>query len=98
MRAVTVKHQGKKYDVEVDTSSTGEVFKYQLFSLTGVEPDRQKILIKGGQLKDDTIMSSLKPKPGQVFMMLGTPSAIASASIAAPTEKIRFVEDMSNGC
>ncbi|KAJ2528382.1 deubiquitinating enzyme, partial [Coemansia sp. RSA 1933] len=53
-----VKWQGKKYSVDVDTSASGEVFKMQLFSLTGVAPDRQRVLVKGGQLKDDTDMES----------------------------------------
>lgn len=92
--AVVIKHQGKKYDVEVDTSSTGEVLKYQLFSLTGVEPDRQKILVKGGQLKDDADMSKLGLKPGQVIMMMGTPGE-GGAQVVRPTEKIKFLEDMT---
>ncbi|KAK4102788.1 cysteine proteinase [Parathielavia hyrcaniae] len=91
---VVIKHQGKKYDVEVDTSSTGEVLKYQLFSLTGVEPDRQKILVKGGQLKDDAEMSKLGLKPGQTIMMMGTPGD-GGGAIVRPTEKIKFLEDMT---
>ncbi|KAK4452784.1 putative ubiquitin carboxyl-terminal hydrolase [Podospora aff. communis PSN243] len=91
---VVVKHQGKKYDVEVDTSSTGDVFKYQLYSLTGVEPDRQKILVKGGQLKDDTDMSKLGLKPGQVLMMMGTPGE-GGGAIVRPAEPVKFVEDMT---
>ncbi|KAI4738734.1 cysteine proteinase [Aureobasidium sp. EXF-12298] len=92
---VIVKHQGKKYDVELDPEATGETFKYQLYSLTNVEPERQKILIKGGQLKDDTALSSLKAKPGQQFMMMGTPSGDAASQVDRPTEKIRFLEDMT---
>ncbi|KAK4215828.1 hypothetical protein QBC37DRAFT_339274 [Rhypophila decipiens] len=91
---VVVKHQGKKYDVEVDESTTGEVFKYQLFSLTGVEPERQKILVKGGQLKDDTDMSKLGLKAGQTIMMMGTPGE-GGGAIVRPTEKVKFVEDMT---
>ncbi|SPQ19761.1 39c72e41-b560-4ce9-a086-9ed369656033 [Thermothielavioides terrestris] len=91
---VVIKHQGKKYDVEVDTSATGELLKYQLFSLTGVEPERQKILIKGGQLKDDTDLSKLGLKPGQVIMMMGTPGE-GGGQIVRPTEKIKFLEDMT---
>jgi ubiquitin carboxyl-terminal hydrolase 14 len=92
---VIVKHQGKKYEVEADPSSTGETFKYQLFSLTGVEPDRQKILVKGGQLKDDADMSKLGLKPNQVIMMMGTPSGDASNVIERPKEPIKFLEDMT---
>ncbi|OIW30628.1 cysteine proteinase [Coniochaeta ligniaria NRRL 30616] len=95
MGAITVgvKHKGKKYDVELEPSSTGEDFKLQLYSLTGVEPDRQKVLIKGGQLKDDAIISELGLKNGQQLMMLGTASE--DGTFARPTEKIKFVEDMT---
>ena len=91
---VILKHQGKKYEVEVDTSSTGEVFKYQVFSLTGVEPERQKILVKGGQLKDDADMGKLGLRPGQTIMVMGTPGGDGSG-LARPTEKTKFVEDMT---
>jgi len=93
---VIVKHQGKRYEVDLDPTSTGETFKYQLYSLTGVEPERQKILVKGGQLKDDTDLSSLKAKSGQTFMMMGTPYEAGGAStFERPKEKIVFVEDMT---
>jgi ubiquitin carboxyl-terminal hydrolase 14 len=91
---VIVKHQGKKYDVELDPSSNGETFKFQLYSLTGVEPERQKILVKGGQLKDDTDLSKLGAKPGQTFMMMGTPSGNGN-DLARPKEAVKFVEDMT---
>jgi ubiquitin carboxyl-terminal hydrolase 14 len=92
---VFVKHQGKKHEVELDPTSTGETFKFQLYSLTGVEPDRQKILVKGGQLKDDTELSKLGAKPGQTFMMMGTP-ADAGVALARPKEKMKFMEDMTD--
>jgi len=90
---VIVKHQGKKYDVELDPTSLGEVFKFQLYSLTGVEPDRQKILVEGGQLKDDTDLSKLGAKPGQTFMMMGTASG--AGDLQRPKEAVKFVEDMT---
>ncbi|KAL9125125.1 MAG: hypothetical protein Q9217_005624 [Psora testacea] len=93
---VFVKHQGKKYEVELDPSATGETFKFQLYSLTGVEPDRQKVLVKGGQLKDETDLSKLGAKPGQTFMMMGTPSTDGEVSeLLKPKEKIKFMEDMT---
>ncbi|OAL24298.1 hypothetical protein AYO22_05674 [Fonsecaea multimorphosa] len=91
---VVIKHQGKKYNVDLDPSANGEMLKLQLFSLTGVEPERQSVLIKGGKLKDDTDLSKLNAKPGQIFTMLGTASGESSAVIA-PSEKPKFVEDMS---
>lgn len=96
MCVVIVKHQGKRHEVELDPTSNGETFKYQLYSLTGVEPDRQKILVKGGQLKDETPLSSLNAKPGQTFMMMGTPSgAQGEATLGRPKDAIKFLEDMT---
>lgn len=41
-------------DIEVDTGEPPMVFKAQLFALTGVEPHRQKIMLKGATMKEDT--------------------------------------------
>ena len=90
-----MKHQGKRYEVELDPTSTGETFKYQLYSLTGVEPERQKILVKGGQLKDETDLATIGAKPGQTFMMMGTPAAGGSGALERPKEKMRFMEYMT---
>lgn len=92
--SVVVKHQSVKYDVEVDPNSTGAEFKEIIYSLTGVEPQRQKILVKGGQIRDDTDMGKLALKPNSVLMMIGTPSA-GGAELARPKEKIKFAEDMT---
>ncbi|KAF7544434.1 hypothetical protein G7Z17_g9956 [Cylindrodendrum hubeiense] len=91
--SVTVKHQGKKYNVDIDSSSTGEDFKLQMFSLTNVEPERQKILIKGGQLKDDADMTKLGLKAGQTIMMMGTPGG--GGDLVRPKDMVKFVEDMT---
>ncbi|KAJ5298194.1 Magnesium transporter NIPA [Penicillium atrosanguineum] len=93
---IIVKHAGKRHEVELDPTSNGETLKYQLFSLTGVEPDRQKVLVKGGQLKDETLLSSLNAKPGQTFMMMGTPSGgQGSADLGRPKDAVKFLEDMT---
>ncbi|KAL5366018.1 hypothetical protein BJX96DRAFT_180348 [Aspergillus floccosus] len=93
---IIVKHQGKRHEVELDPSSNGETLKLQLYSLTGVEPERQKVLVKGGQLKDDTPLSSLNAKPGQTFMMMGTPSGGQGAGdLGRPKEVVKFLEDMT---
>lgn len=42
----------EKFDaVELNTEEPPMVFKAQLFALTGVQPDRQKVMVKGGTLK-----------------------------------------------
>ncbi|KAJ2714901.1 deubiquitinating enzyme [Coemansia spiralis] len=92
MVTVQVKWQGKKYSVDVDPTQPGETFKVQLFSLTGVAPERQRVLVKGGQLKDDTDMAALGLKENQVLMMMGTADELPQA----PTQPVRFVEDMTD--
>ena len=52
----------------------------QLFSLTGVPPERQKILVKGGMLKDESDWSKLKVKDGQRLMMMGTAGPLPPSS------------------
>ena len=50
--AVNIKWGKNKYsDVEMDVSQPPYVFKLQMFSLTGVSPDKQKIMIKGKVLE-----------------------------------------------
>lgn len=42
----------EKFDgVELNTDEPPMVFKAQLFALTGVQPARQKVMVKGGTLK-----------------------------------------------
>ncbi|KAJ3012033.1 Ubiquitin carboxyl-terminal hydrolase 14 [Thoreauomyces humboldtii] len=90
---VTVKWGREKLEnVEVDTSQPGIVFKTQLFTLTGVSPERQKVMVKGGTLKDDADMSKLGFKEGQSIMMMGTAGELPKA----PQSQMVFVEDMSD--
>lgn len=50
--AVNVKWGKEKFDgVELNTDEPPMVFKAQLFALTGVQPARQKVMVKGGTLK-----------------------------------------------
>jgi hypothetical protein len=41
---VSVKHNGKKYDLELHPSEPASDFKAAIYSVTGVEPDKQKVL------------------------------------------------------
>lgn len=50
---VRVKWGKESYQVEVNTDEPPEIFKGQLFTLTGVLPERQKVMVKGVTLKDD---------------------------------------------
>eukprot|EP00303_Exanthemachrysis_gayraliae_P005528 CAMPEP_0206000286 /NCGR_PEP_ID=MMETSP1464-20131121/1372_1 /ASSEMBLY_ACC=CAM_ASM_001124 /TAXON_ID=119497 /ORGANISM="Exanthemachrysis gayraliae, Strain RCC1523" /LENGTH=365 /DNA_ID=CAMNT_0053373539 /DNA_START=27 /DNA_END=1121 /DNA_ORIENTATION=- len=89
---VTVKWGKQKFDnVEIDVSAKPTKFKEQLFQLTGVPVDRQKIMgVKGGQLKDDADWDVVGIKPGQNLMLMGT----ADKLVEPPKEPTKFVEDM----
>ncbi|KAM0881096.1 hypothetical protein ACQ4PT_033166 [Festuca glaucescens] len=91
MVTVSVKWQKQVFsDIEIDTSQSPFVFKAQLYALTGVPPERQKIMVKGGILKDDADWSTLAVKNGQKLMMIGTADEI----VRAPEKSPVFVEDL----
>eukprot|EP01018_Ginkgo_biloba_P002950 Gb_29171 [translate_table: standard] len=91
MPTVSVKWQKEVFPaVEIDTSQPPLVFKCQLYALTGVPPERQKIMVKGGLLKDDADWSTLGLKEGQRLMMMGTADEIVKAPENGPV----FVEDL----
>ncbi|KAK6264195.1 hypothetical protein SCA6_019629 [Theobroma cacao] len=91
MLTVSVKWQKEVFKaVEIDTSQPPYVFKCQLFDLTGVPPERQKIMVKGGLLKDDVDWSTVGVKQGQKLMMVGTADEIVKAPEKGPV----FMEDL----
>lgn len=49
---MNVKWGKEKFDaIELNTEEPPMVFKAQLFALSGVQPERQKVMVKGGTLK-----------------------------------------------
>ncbi|KAE8234009.1 hypothetical protein CF326_g946 [Tilletia indica] len=88
---VKVKHNGKVHELALDPSQPATVFKQSLYEKTGVPPERQKMVVKGGMLKDDTDMSKLGAKNGQLFMLIGTAGELPKG----PTGPITFLEDMT---
>ncbi|KAF9235909.1 hypothetical protein BU15DRAFT_77515 [Melanogaster broomeanus] len=90
--AVHIKHSGKTYDVQLDPTLPPAVFKDAVYQLTGVPPDRMKVMIKGGTLKDDTDWKKVAPKAGQTFTVIG-----AAGELPKPPEQpIVFLEDMDD--
>jgi hypothetical protein len=49
--AVHIKHAGKVYDLQLDPDLPASVFKDAVYQVTGVPPDRMKVMVKGGVLK-----------------------------------------------
>ncbi|XP_045481227.1 ubiquitin carboxyl-terminal hydrolase 14 [Harmonia axyridis] len=78
-------------DIEVNTDEPPLVFKAQLFALTGVHPERQKVMIKGVTLKDDD-WTNFKLKDGVTILLMGSKEEDVPKE---PVEKTVFVEDMS---
>jgi len=83
---VNIKWNKKNYEVEIGDSL--ELVQAQLYSLTHVPPDRQKILCRGKQIKVDGDLAKIKPK--SKLMMMGS-----ADELAAPTKKYIFEEDLT---
>jgi len=90
---VKIKWGKEKFDdVLCNTDDEPLVFKAQVFALSGVQPERQKIMIKGQVLKDDEWAAFAKHlKDGAQLLMMGTADALPEA----PVQKTVFMEDMS---
>eukprot|EP00298_Acanthocystis_sp_HF-20_P006343 c16233_g1_i2.p1 GENE.c16233_g1_i2~~c16233_g1_i2.p1 ORF type:complete len:285 (+),score=99.29 c16233_g1_i2:22-855(+) len=92
MVKVNLKWNGQKFDnIDVDVTQPAEVFKMQVFSLTNVPIERQKILVKGKAIGDETDLSTLGLKDGVTLMLMGTAD---EAIIQAPQKQTVFVEDL----
>ncbi|XP_002732911.1 ubiquitin carboxyl-terminal hydrolase 14-like [Saccoglossus kowalevskii] len=88
---VNIKWGKEKFEgIELSTDEPPMVFKAQLFALSGVQPDRQKVMMKGAVLKDDT-WDRFKLKEGSTLLMMGTVAALPQE----PVKKTLFMEDMS---
>lgn len=82
-------------DIELDINESVAVFKAQLFALTNVPVDRQKLMAKGvwkGILKDEVDFKTVqdKLKDGIQIMLMGSADVVKE-----PAEKVIFVEDMT---
>uniref|UniRef100_A0A8L0DLG2 Ubiquitin carboxyl-terminal hydrolase 14 n=1 Tax=Oncorhynchus mykiss TaxID=8022 RepID=A0A8L0DLG2_ONCMY len=88
---LNVKWGKEKFDaIELNTEEPPMVFKAQLFALSGVQPERQKVMVKGGTLKDDD-WGNIKLKNGMTLLMMGSAEALPEEPAVRPM----FVEDMT---
>ncbi len=90
MTSVSVKWGKENLKLDVDTDSPPLVFKAQLFALTGVQPERQKVMFRGKTLGDDS-WHGVPLKQGSALMMIGSADAVPDA----PKKKTVFVEDLT---
>uniref|UniRef100_A0A803KPR6 Peptide-N(4)-(N-acetyl-beta-glucosaminyl)asparagine amidase n=1 Tax=Chenopodium quinoa TaxID=63459 RepID=A0A803KPR6_CHEQI len=66
-RKLLVRHENSTFDIDYDTDDGLEVFKFQLFSLTSIPPDEQKILCDDDHhdikiISDDSDLNSIEEK------------------------------------
>jgi len=79
-------------DIEVNTDEEPIVFKAQLMALTGVQPERQKVMLKGAILTDAS-WDKVKLREGAMVLMMGTKDEDMPSQ---PMEKTKFIEDMDD--
>jgi len=77
--------------VDLNTDEEPMVFKAQVFALTGVQPHRQKVMVKGAVLKDES-WDLIKVKNGATLLLMG--SKEEDIPSGTPLQKTQFIEDM----
>ncbi|CAB03610.2 ubiquitin C-terminal hydrolase Ubp6 [Schizosaccharomyces pombe] len=97
MIPIAIRWQGKKYDLEIEPNETGSTLKHQLYSLTQVPPERQKVIVKGGQLKDDVLLGSVGIKPNATLLMMGTAGELPTAMPIPAVESVEQEESEDDG-
>lgn len=90
MGKMYVEFADAQYDVSMNLEGTGLDFKRAIADVTHVPPERQKVLIKGGLLKDDTPLGKVGARAGQQFMVLGAVGELPKA----PEKPVQFLEDL----
>eukprot|EP01060_Flectonema_neradi_P024934 TRINITY_DN337_c3_g1_i1.p1 TRINITY_DN337_c3_g1~~TRINITY_DN337_c3_g1_i1.p1 ORF type:complete len:512 (+),score=141.51 TRINITY_DN337_c3_g1_i1:48-1538(+) len=90
MVKIKLKHEKSRHEVDVNVDGTVAELRDHIFKLTGVPIERQKIVIKGKELKD---ADSLKEKitPNLVAMLMGSAEAVPEK----PAEIAKFIEDIA---
>ncbi|KAL8443729.1 hypothetical protein Emed_006587 [Eimeria media] len=89
----TVKWGTKSFSVQIDLNEPFDVFQAQLYTLTGVPLERQKILCKGKTLKTEEDLKAAVSAGGVKLMLMGT--AEDKIESKPPPEKTVFVEDLT---
>ena len=80
-------------DVELNMGEEILVFKSQIYALTNVPVEKQKIMAKGKIIKDDASWSVYPAVvDGAQLMLMGTAEG---KELKAPEKIIKFVEDMT---
>jgi ubiquitin carboxyl-terminal hydrolase 14 len=77
-------------DIELNTDDSPLVFKAQMYALSNVKPERQKIMC-GGKIIGDNDWQNLTIKNGMTCMMMGSADELP----VAPVKPVQFMEDLT---
>ena len=91
MSSIKVKWNKQEFALEVDFQQELSLLRSQLLSLSGVLPEKQKIMLKGKVLnKEDQSLEQLGVKPGVTLMMMGT-----ATELVENYEEVKFVDELT---
>jgi hypothetical protein len=89
---ITVKWKKEIFDnISVDLSAPVSELKVQLFSLSGVAAEKQKLIMGGKTLKDEMSLESYGVKNGSVLQMIGNASEMW---VKPDIKEVTFVDDL----
>ncbi|KAM0034166.1 putative peptide-N(4)-(N-acetyl-beta-glucosaminyl)asparagine amidase [Helianthus debilis subsp. tardiflorus] len=93
-RKFIVHHQDSNFDVDYDSEDGFEVFKFQLFSLTALPPDHQKILAFDDDriVSDDSDLLAISDKLRLVSITDQNPN-LDSATLKSDEELARMLQE-----
>ena len=92
---VNIKWGKQLLKLEIDLNENATVFKAQIYGLTSILPEKQKIFLKGGKsITDETDMKTVDLRDGSTIMLIGTPED--KEEKIDLTKKTVFAEDLSN--
>eukprot|EP00834_Sanchytrium_tribonematis_P001671 NODE_43_length_33755_cov_1.178542.p9 type:complete len:371 gc:universal NODE_43_length_33755_cov_1.178542:26778-27890(+) len=81
---VVVSYKGTKYSFDVAGNTIGKDFKQKVFERTELQVERQKLLVKGKKIEDDTNLNDILQE-GSVIFLMGSNATIAAPK---PVEKM----------
>lgn len=91
MSCIKVKWNKQEFSLDIDLTQELGLLRSQLLSLSGVLPEKQKIMMKGKVLsKDDLTLEQLGVRAGSLLMMMGT-----ATELVEPLEEVKFAEDLT---
>lgn len=95
VKRIVIEHGGTQTELEVDISSTVQIIKFQVFSLTDIPPDEQK-LVGIEMAQDDDILASVGVSDGTVISVVQVEDARQEmmSRIASNAQHVLLYEDV----